>query len=404
MKFERHHRILKELSISGVVKVSNLAKSLKVTKETIRSDLNELAGQGYLTRCHGGAFITLDSLDNVAKNKIAYVLEKYESAQKIKKGLSAMKNNVCVIGSFNVDIISYLPRLPSTGESLLADKFIFSPGGKGCNQALAASYADSDVHFITKVGSDHFSDYAINFINSSKIHKSVIYQTKETQTGTATIMVNGDTGDNVIAIYPGANMTISPDEITIQKEAIVHSDIVLVQLETNYEALQQTIRLAQKNDIPVIINPAPYNDMVNTIIDNIDYITPNETEAGLLANMAVNDIESAKCAAKIIHQKGVKNTIITLGSKGSLAYDGTQFIYSPAFPAVVKNTAGAGDAFNGALASVLAKGKSLASALCYASAFASLAVETPNASDMPENDSVLHRIQGSHYKQTISTH
>lgn len=120
-----------------------------------------------------------------------------------------MKNNVCVIGSFNVDIISYLPRLPSTGESLLADKFIFSPGGKGCNQALAASYADSDVHFITKVGSDHFSDYAINFINSSKIHKSVIYQTKETQTGTATIMVNGDTGDNVIAIYPGANMTIS---------------------------------------------------------------------------------------------------------------------------------------------------------------------------------------------------
>lgn len=209
MKFERHHRILKELSISGVVKVSNLAKSLKVTKETIRSDLNELAGQGYLTRCHGGAFITLDSLDNVAKNEIAYVLEKYESAQKIKKGLSAMKNNVCVIGSFNVDIISYLPRLPSTGESLLADKFIFSPGGKGCNQALAASYADSDVHFITKVGSDHFSDYAINFINSSKIHKSVIYQTKETQTGTATIMVNGDTGDNVIAIYPGANMTIS---------------------------------------------------------------------------------------------------------------------------------------------------------------------------------------------------
>ncbi|HBM1682744.1 TPA: DeoR/GlpR transcriptional regulator, partial [Salmonella enterica subsp. enterica] len=109
MKFERHHRILKELSISGVVKVSNLAKSLKVTKETIRSDLNELAGQGYLTRCHGGAFITLDSLDNVAKNEIAYVLEKYESAQKIKKGLSAMKNNVCVIGSFNVDIISYLP-------------------------------------------------------------------------------------------------------------------------------------------------------------------------------------------------------------------------------------------------------------------------------------------------------
>ncbi len=143
--------------------------------------------------------------------------------------------------------------------------------------------------------------------------------------------------------------------------------------------------------------------MVNTIIDNIDYITPNETEAGLLANMAVNDIESAKCAAKIIHQKGVKNTIITLGSKGSLAYDGTQFIYSPAFPAVVKIRR---ERVTLSMAPRIwsCKGKSLASALCYASAFASLAVETPNASDMPENDSVLHRIQGSHYKQTISTH
>ncbi|KYJ00696.1 ribokinase, partial [Salmonella enterica subsp. enterica serovar Typhimurium] len=79
-----------------------------------------------------------------------------------------------------VDIISYLPRLQSTGEKLLADKFIFSNGGKGCNQALAASYDDSDVHFITKVGSDNFSDYDIKFINSSKIHKSVIYQPKET--------------------------------------------------------------------------------------------------------------------------------------------------------------------------------------------------------------------------------
>ncbi|WP_348265520.1 PfkB family carbohydrate kinase, partial [Salmonella enterica] len=77
------------------------------------------------------------------------------------------------------------------------------------------------------------------------------------------------------------------------------------QLETNYEALQHTIRLGQKNDIPVSINPAPYNDMVNTIINNIHYITPNETEAGLLANMAVYDIESAKCTPKIIHQKGV---------------------------------------------------------------------------------------------------
>ncbi|ECC8920906.1 DeoR family transcriptional regulator [Salmonella bongori] len=404
MKFERHHKILKQISTSGIVKVAVLAKSLNVTKETIRSDLNELASLGYLTRCHGGAFITLDSLDNVAKNEIAYALENYEETRGIKKGRSDMKSHVCVIGSFNVDIISYLPRLPAIGESLLANKFIFSPGGKGCNQALAASYADSDVHFITKVGADHFSEYAINFMNASKIHKSIIYQTPETQTGTATILVNEDTGDNVIAIYPGANMTITPDEVMIQQEAIINSNIVLLQLETNYSALHQAISLAQKNGVPVIINPAPYNDGVDSLIKDIDYITPNETEAGLLAGIEVTDITSARQAAKIIHQKGVKNTIITLGSKGSLAYDGKKFIYSPAFPAVVKNTAGAGDAFNGALASGLAKGKPLESALCYASAFASLAVETANASDMPEHESVIHRIQSTPYQQSISTH
>ncbi|EEZ4317468.1 ribokinase, partial [Escherichia coli] len=176
------------------------------------------------------------------------------------------------------------------------------------------------------------------------------------------------------------------------------------QLETNYTALQQAITLAQKNSIPVIINPAPYNDIVNELIQDVDYITPNETEAGLLSGIDVHDLESAKRAAEAIHNKGVKNTVITLGSKGSLAFDGKKFIHSPAFPAVVKNTAGAGDAFNGSLASGLAKGKSLESALCYASAFASLAVETSNASDMPEHESVIHRIQSIHYQQTIFTH
>lgn len=146
-------------------------------------------------------------------------------------------------------------------------------------------------------------------MNSSKIYKSIIYQTKETQTGTATILVNEGTGDNVIAIYPGANMTMSSDEITIQKEAIINSDVILLQLETNYTALQQAITLAQKNSIPVIINPAPYNDIVNELIQDVDYITPNETEAGLLSGIDVHDLESAKRAAEAIHNKGVKTPL-----------------------------------------------------------------------------------------------
>lgn len=127
MKFERHHEILKRLSKFGSVKVSDLSNSLNVTKETIRSDLNELARLGYLTRCHGGAFIVLDSLDTIAKMKSLMRL-KIMIQPRNKKGHSTMKSQVCVIGSFNVDIISYLPRLPTIGESLLASNFIFSPG------------------------------------------------------------------------------------------------------------------------------------------------------------------------------------------------------------------------------------------------------------------------------------
>ncbi|MBO4200946.1 ribokinase [Escherichia coli] len=270
-------------------------------------------------------------------------------------------------------ISSVLPRLPTIGESLLASNFIFSPGGKGCNQALAASFADTDVYFITKVGTDHFSDYAINFMNSSKIYK-VYLSNERNANGTATILVNEGTGDNVIAIYPGANMTMSSDEITIQKEAIIilmsyfcSSKQIIPLCNKRSHWRKKTVSRSLLTRHPIMISSTNLFRML--IIS-----PPMKQKAGLLSGIDVHDLESAKRAAEAIHNKGVKNTVITLGSKGSLAFDGKKFIHSPAFPAVVKNTAGAGDAFNGALASGLAKGKSLESALCYASAFASLAV------------------------------
>ncbi|EOY5093638.1 DeoR family transcriptional regulator [Citrobacter sp. CtB7.12] len=401
MKTERHHEIIKLISTKGFVRVAHLSRHLKVTKETIRADLNELSQRGLLNRCHGGAYIDIHSLDSVTKNEIIHVLESIDSHDIITRGPPVMKDNVCVLGSFNVDIINYLPRLPTAGESLLSGKLIFSPGGKGCNQALAASHADASVTFITKIGSDHFSEYASSFINASIIKKSVIYKSEDVQTGTASILVDEGTGENMIAIFPGANMTLLHDEISLQQDAITESNILLLQLETNPEALERAIEIAKRNNTSVIINPAPYNSCVNHLLDGLDYLTPNETEAGLLTEISVIDTTSAMEAAKAIYHKGVKNVVITLGKKGSVAYDGKRFIISPAFPAVVRNTAGAGDAFNGALASELARGRSLENALLYASAFSSLAVETTNASDMPDNKAVLHRIKTTQYRQEI---
>lgn len=313
-----------------------------------------------------------------------------------------MNGKVCVLGSFNVDMISYLPRLPEAGESLLSNKFIFSPGGKGCNQALAASYSDSQVHFITKIGTDQFSDYAVNFISSSKIKTSTIYQTEKFQTGTASIFVSENSGENIISIYSGSNMDISADEVKIQKDKIINSNIILLQLETNIEALREIISIGNEYYIPIILNPAPYSDIAIELLEKVDILTPNETEASLLSGVNVVDMESAKKAADVIYHKGVKKVVITLGSKGSIAYDGNKFIYSPAYTAVVKNTAGAGDAFNGALAASLAKGKQFSYALRYASAFSSLAVETSKASEMPEDINVIYRINQTTYSQVVT--
>jgi len=120
-------------------------------------------------------------------------------------------------------------------------KFIFSPGGKGCNQALAASYADAQVHFITKIGTDQFSDYAVNFISSSRIKTSTIYQTENHQTGTASIFVSEESGENIISIYPGSNMDITADEVKIQKDRVINSNVILLQLETNIDALKENV-------------------------------------------------------------------------------------------------------------------------------------------------------------------
>lgn len=127
MKTQRHHIIMKLINADGFVRVTALADYLQVTKETIRSDLNELCKKGLLNRCHGGAWIDINSLDCVTRNEIIHVLESGDSYGVVKRGSPVMKNNVCVLGSFNVDIISYLPRLPNAGESLLSDKLMFSP-------------------------------------------------------------------------------------------------------------------------------------------------------------------------------------------------------------------------------------------------------------------------------------
>lgn len=402
LKVERHKKIIRLLRQQGVARVTRLAAQLGVTPETVRADLKELSDRGLITRCHGGAVMETEALDDIAQDEIIRSLSHDIWSVDNRLENESMKNKVCVLGSFNVDMISYLPRFPDPGESLLTTRFLFSAGGKGSNQALAASRAGAQTHFIAKVGTDQFSGYATDFLATSGIQSSTVYQSDEHQTGTALIFVEQVSGENMIAITPGANMAISAQEVRLQQDKIAQSDIILLQLETNLEALREIIAIAQEQGIAVMINPAPYSEVVSELIPQISYLTPNQTEASLISGINITDKASAQQAAEIIHGMGVGTVIITLGTKGSVAFDGQSFTHTPAFAAVVKNTAGAGDAFSGSLAAALAKGEPLRYALSYASAFASLAVETGNASDMPEDAAVMSRIEQSGNAQSVT--
>lgn len=303
-----------------------------------------------------------------------------------------MNGNICILGSFNIDIVAQVARFPKGGESILAQKSMIGPGGKGANQALAASYAEAKVHFVAKVGKDQFSQFAHDHLSSSKINSFTLYQSDKEPTGNAVIYVSEEDGENMIAVYSGANLTITDEEIVALESHLKQSDILLVQLENNLDATRNAMRLAKALGVKVILNPAPYSAEMMQLVKYTDIITPNETEASLMSGIEIVDLDTAKLAAEKIHALGIQTVIITLGSKGSLIFDGKDHQHVKPFPAVPVDTTGAGDAFNGAFCASLAKGQTIYQSAVYASAFASLAVEREGASNMPSHQLVIQRM------------
>lgn len=398
-KEERRILILNFLTENDRATVPHLAKLFNVTKETIRSDLRSLADQGIVQRCHGGAMIIRKSLQAKliaeTNNDFEALLKTIERPVHGTGTYSPMKSKVCILGSFNVDLVAKVARFPRGGESLMAQGSSLGPGGKGANQAQAASRAGAKVHFVSKVGTDQFSQFAMEHLSSSEIHSFKLYQSEKEPTGSAIIYVSQENGENMIAIYSGANTTITDEEVAELKNELSDSGVFLVQLENNFPATLNAMRLAQALGVKVIMNPAPFSPEVIPALKYVDIVTPNETEASLLSGIEVTDMESARAAAAAIAELGAQRVIITMGSRGALLYENKQYQHIPAFPAVSIDTTGAGDAFNGALAASLAEGNPLPQAATFASAFASLAVELEGAANMPDQQQVLTRLRNA---------
>lgn len=386
-KEQRQEKIIQILRQQEDASVKFLSLHLGVTKETIRMDLAKLQNAGLVVRHHGGVSLKKHFLQNqLVRDKnldISDLMQTHHVNHQIEE-TKGMLGKVCVFGSFNVDIVAKVHRFPKNGESIIAKETTFGPGGKGANQALAAHSAGARVHFATKVGKDQFNQFAKNHFESCGMESYSIYETDQASTGSAVIYVN-EAGENFIAICPGANQRVSDEEVAELMPYLAESKVLLVQLENNFDAIDGIMKLANGLNVQVILNPAPYCEAVDALIDLADIITPNETEASQISGIEVNDLKSAKLAASKIHLKGAKNIIITMGKLGALLFDGKQYQHIPSYSAVAVDTTGAGDAFNGALAASLSKDKTLSQAVLYASAFASLAVERNGAANMPNS-------------------
>ncbi|NIG79497.1 ribokinase [Klebsiella sp. Ap-873] len=303
-----------------------------------------------------------------------------------------MTGKVCVFGSFNFDMVARVTRFPVPGESLVATGSMTSAGGKGANQATAALKAGANVHYIGKIGEDTFGQFARRHLKTVGFNAITLLTTDEVPTGNALIYVAGNEAENMIAVDPGANMTVTDEEITQCIPAISCADVVLVQLENNLSAIQQVINAGREHGSFVVLNPAPYQPVDDALLASVDLLTPNATEAWLLTGCRVTDADSAKLAAEALHAKGVARVIITLGAAGALLSEGEQQSLIPCFPSHPRDTTGAGDAFNGALCARLACGESLHQAARFAAAYAAVSVEKHGASALPEYQEALERL------------
>jgi ribokinase len=281
--------------------------------------------------------------------------------------------NITVIGSSNTDMIIKVPRIPKPGETVLGGKFSTAPGGKGANQAVAAARSGGNVTFVARVGDDIFGEQALKGFKEDGINTDFIIKDKDAPSGIAEIFVSED-GENSIAVALGANLNLSVYDIIAAKEAILSSDILLMQLEIPLKTVQYAAKLAFDHGIRVILNPAPGQPLPIEILKTISILTPNEAEAAMLTGIKIEDEGAGEDAGRILMSKGVNKVIITIGKKGALILDSSGSELVGGFKVHAVDTTAAGDIFNGALAVALVEKKNIWEAVKFANAAAALSV------------------------------
>lgn len=284
-----------------------------------------------------------------------------------------MSKPIVVVGSANIDLVLRVPHIPRPGESVHGDQFMMVPGGKGANQAVAAAKLGGNVYMVARTGTDLFAEVSFNSYAAAGLNTTYITRDPGVSSGVALILVE-DSGQNTISVAPQANAHLSPADVDRAGDILSSAGVLLTQQEVPLATTRYAMQMARAANVTTIHNPAPAFESAETeLLRLIDIITPNQIEAEMLTGIRVEGEEDADRAAAALLEAGTGAAVITLGAMGAYFATATgERGFVPAYTVHAVDTTAAGDAFNGALAVALTRGKTLADAILYANAAGAL--------------------------------
>lgn len=304
-----------------------------------------------------------------------------------------MKPWIAVVGSLNMDFVVSVQHLPDGGETVLGSNFQMVPGGKGANQACAAGKLGGSavgVRMVGRCGYDLFADHLKASLSAAGVDVSFVHAVRALPTGVALITVDA-AGQNTIVVASGANMALTAGDVEAMRPALRGADCALFQLEVPLDTVEAGLRLAAAEGVRTILDPAPAQALPRSLMERVDILTPNETEACALLGRgsARISIEEAPAVAEALLDLGARAVVLKLGHQGAFFRDRETELLQPGFRVEAVDSTAAGDVFNGALAVALAEKRTMAEALRFGCAAAAISVTRHGAqTSMPARSQV----------------
>lgn len=311
----------------------------------------------------------------------------------------SVQKPIVVVGSINTDLVAVTKRMPTTGETVIASDFQTHPGGKGANQAVAVARLGYPVRLIGRLGDDAFGGELRAQLQNAGVNITSV-STCDSVSGVAVIVVS-ENGDNSILITPGANAKVTPEDLDANISILRDAGMVLTQLEIPLETVEHLARICARENVPLILDPAPAMELPPEILKQITWITPNQTEAAFYLGNQASQVSSLSPAeiAEMFLSKGCGGVVLKMGADGS--YLASQNGYSglvPAFPVKAVDTTAAGDAFNAGFATALMLGMSPLGSASFAAAVAAISVTRrgaqPSMPSMEEVETLIETASG----------